>query len=82
MKSLASFRAGLRSTGIISAGLEVIYAFHGFEDIGAGVEGDQQAVDGPLGGFSQQGFELGVGLLDRFVMMTLDCWFLLRLRTG
>jgi len=21
-------------------------------------------------------------VLDRFVMMTLDCWFLLRLRTG
>ena len=33
----------LRSTGIISAGLEVIYAFRRFEDIGTGVEGDQQA---------------------------------------
>ena len=45
-------RAGLRSTGIISAGLEVIYAFRRFEDIGAGVEGDQQARDGSFGDFA------------------------------
>jgi hypothetical protein len=28
------------------------------------------------------GFEIAPHGLDRFVMMTLDCWFLLRLRTG
>src|SRR5208282_4633520 len=57
--------SGLRSTGIISAGLEVIDAFRRFEDVGAGVEGDQQAGDGSFGDFAQEGLQLGIGLFDR-----------------
>ena len=53
--------SGLRSTGIMSAGPEVIDAFRRFEDIGAGVEGDQQAGDGSFGDFAQEGLQLGIG---------------------
>ena len=51
-------RAELRSTGIISAGLEVIDAFRRFEDVGAGVEGDQQARDGSFGDLRRKAFSL------------------------
>jgi hypothetical protein len=35
------------------------------EDFGASVEGDQQAGDGSLGDFAQEGFQLGIDLFDR-----------------
>src|SRR5271166_623496 len=57
--------SGLRSTCIISAGLEVIGAFGWFEYDRAGIEGGEQAGHGSFGYFSQEGLELGVGLLDR-----------------
>src|SRR5208282_250864 len=58
-------RSGLRSTCIISAGLEVIGAFGWFEYGRAGIEGGEQAGHGSFGYLSQEGLELGVGLLDR-----------------
>ena len=39
-------------------------AFRRFEDIGAGVERDQQARDGSFGDFAQEGLQLGIGLFD------------------
>ena len=50
--------------GIISAGAEIIFAFGWFEDIGACVEGGQEACDGSLGDFPQEGLHFGVGLFD------------------
>ena len=41
----------------------MICTFGGLEDIGAGVEGDQQAGDSSFGDFAQEGFQLGIGLL-------------------
>jgi len=35
------------------------------EDIGAGVEDDHEASDGPFGEFAQEGLQLRVGLFDR-----------------
>ena len=63
-KSRIWARAGLRSIGIVSASLEIIYAFGGFEDIGADVEGAQQACDGAFGDFVQERLQLGKGLFD------------------
>ena len=48
----AKAKSGFRSIRIISAGLEVVPAFAGFEDIGAGVERVQEACDGSLGDFA------------------------------
>jgi len=39
-------------------------------------------LDSSLGSFAHQVLELGESLLDRFVMTTLECWFLLKLVTG
>ena len=49
---------------LITTRFEVICTFRGFEDFGAGFEGAQQACDGPLGDFAQEGFELGEGFFD------------------
>jgi hypothetical protein len=51
-------QSGLRSTGIISAGREVIGAFRGFEGIGTGVEGAQQARDGSFRILRREAFSL------------------------
>ena len=47
-----------RSTCIVSAGVEVIFAFGGFEDVGAGFERAHQAGDGSLGDFRKYAFSL------------------------
>src|SRR5208282_4778665 len=57
--------SGLRSSFIMSAGLEVISAFSWFEYGRAGIEGGEQAGHGSFGDFSQEGLQLGIGLLDR-----------------
>src|SRR5450631_2829601 len=41
--------SGIRSTCVIAAGVEVIFAFCGFEDAGAGFERPYQTRDSPLG---------------------------------
>ena len=43
----------------MSAGIEVIFKFGGFEDVGAGFERTHQSGDGSLGDFAQFGFALG-----------------------
>src|SRR5208337_1861267 len=57
--------SGLRSTCVISAGLEVISAFGWLEYGRAGIEGGEHAGQGSFGDFSQEGLQLGIGLLDR-----------------
>jgi hypothetical protein len=49
---------GIQSTRIVSAGVEVIFAFGGFEDVGAGFERAHQAGDGSLGDFTQASLQL------------------------
>ena len=47
----------IRSTCIVSTGIEVIFTFGGFEDVGADFERTHQAGDGSLGDFAQMSFQ-------------------------
>ena len=62
--ALHFFQSGLRSTRIKPAGLELIHVFDRLENFGAGVEGVHEACDCAFGHFAQEGFQLGIGLLD------------------
>jgi hypothetical protein len=50
-----NFLSRLRSSCIIAAGGEIICAFGGFEDVGAGVERPHQAGEGSLGELAASG---------------------------
>jgi hypothetical protein len=57
----------VRSIGIISAGFEVIDAFGGFEDFGAGVERVHQACDGRSAIFRRKAFSLELAFSMGFI---------------
>src|SRR3954452_5848229 len=54
-----------RSSCIVSCGCEVVGAFDGCEDVDEAPDGGPKALNGPLGGFAQERFELGEGILNR-----------------
>src|SRR3954469_9646278 len=54
-----------RSGCIVASGLEVVGAFDGCEGIEQRSDGGPEAFDRPLGGFAQECFELGEGILNR-----------------
>src|SRR3954463_1260110 len=54
-----------RSSCIVSCGLEVVGAFDGREDLDEVPDGGPKALNRALGGFPEQSFEFGEGVLDR-----------------
>src|SRR5437870_2042648 len=61
LRNYSIFRSGC----IVASGLEVVGAFDGCEGIEQRANGGPEAFDRPLGGFAQECFELGEGILDR-----------------
>src|SRR3954471_9858369 len=59
------FYSVFRSSCIVSCGCEVVGAFDGCEAVDEAPDGGPKALNGPLGGFAQERFELGEGILNR-----------------
>ena len=60
-----AFYSVFRSSCIVSCGLEVVGAFGGGEDLDEAPDGGPKALNRALGGFPEQSFEFGEGVLDR-----------------
>src|SRR3954471_9278002 len=65
ISSAPGFYSVFRSSCIVSCGCEVVGAFDGCEDVDEAPDGGPKALNGPLGGFAQERFELGEGILNR-----------------
>src|SRR3982751_3297293 len=74
--------SGVLLTRRIAGFFEEVPAFVGAEQGADIAQGGPERLERARGRATQQRFQLGEGVLDRVVMTTLDCWFVLRPERG